>query len=817
MRTLWKDLKYAFRLLRGSPAFTAVAVVTLALGIAANTTVFSWIDTALVHPIPGVAEGNRLAVLELVTTGWNGGTVLASYPDYRALRDNLKLLSGVAAHFHSAFNVGEGDKAQRTWGELVSGNYFAVLGVKPLIGRVFSPEEYGDKPGAYPVAVISERLWRSRFRADPRLVGKTLKVNRHELTVVGVVPAEFRGTEAVLAYDIWVPIMMTPQLAGVDERRLSNGSRDYWLTARLKPGVTIEQARAEPAALVRRFAEQHPESDDGLSATLLPVWNAHTGAQVLLRKPLGILMAVCFVVLLIVCANLANLLLARSIDRRKEFSIRLALGAGRGRILRQLLTEALLLTMLGAAAGVLLALWMGDSLLWLLPSTSLTVASGTRLNGTVLGFTILICVGAAVLSSIAPVFHAFRSDPNENLKEGGRSGMSGARSHRMRSLLVISEVALSLVALIGAGLFARSFRTAGAIHPGFDGRNVSVAQFYLATSGYSTEQGREFCLRLRDRLATAPGIADATYSSRLPLGFGLSPYTDVEVEGYVAGRGEKTDIYHNAVAPGYFRMLRIPVVAGREFTAHDDVKSLPVIVINESFARRFFGARNPVGRKVRFWGQWSTVAGVVKDTKYHSLTEAPQPYFYMAFRQKYERDWSAAFYVRGTAGSPAALSTIRRESAAIDPNVIVSDGMPLVEYAAGCLFQQKIAASLLGVLGVVSLLLAALGLYSVMAYAVNQRTHEIGIRMALGARAPNVLGMIVLEGMAMTGIGIAVGVALAVIVTRLVAGMLVNVSARDPLVFAGAAAFLSLVALAAGYLPARRATRVDPMVSLRCQ
>jgi predicted permease len=817
MWTLWTDLRYGLRILRGSPGFTAVAVFTLALGIAANTTVFSWIDQVLLRPLPGVTEGHRLASLEVSTPGWNGGAVLCTYSKYRAFRDDLKLIS-VVAHRPTSFSVGEGAKAQRVWGELVSGNYFAVLGIKPLLGRVFLPEEYGDKPGAYPVVAISERLWRNRFRADPGVVGKTVRVNQYELTVVGVVPAEFRGTEAVLSYDMWAPLMMTPQLTGADEKIFSNGSRYYWTTARLKPGVGIEQAREELVAEARRYAELNPKTDEGLSATLLPLWQAHTGAQNLLLRPLQILMAVCLVVLLIVCANVANLLLARSMARQKEFSIRLALGAGHGRIARQLLTETLLLTGMGAVAGLPLAMWMGDSLLWLLPSTSLSVVGlSVQLNLVVLGFTVLVCVAAASASAVLPMLHMIRSDVNENLKEGGRGGTSGAQSHRIRGLLVVAEVALALVALIGAGLFVRSFQAARAIAPGFDARNVSVGQFTLSTSGYSAEQGRQFCQRLQQRLQAAPGIAGATFSSQVPLGFGMSPYTTLDIEGYAPARGEKLEVYYNAVAPGFFRQMRIPVVEGREFTGHDDSNAATVILVNESFARRFFAKRNPIGRKVKFRGLWSTVQGVVKDTKYHSLTEAPQPYFYMAFQQMYWKDWSTAFYVRAAGNSSDALTTLRREAATIDPNVSVTDTMPLSEFVAGCLFGQKVAASLLSALGAMALLLAAAGLYSVMAYAVSQRTQEIGIRAALGAQPRDVLAMVLRQGMLLTVAGLVIGTATAFAATRLVAGMLVHVGAADPLIFGGAALFLGLVALLATWLPARRATKVDPMVALRCQ
>ena len=819
MRNLCRDLRYGLRVLLSSPGFTAVAVLTLALGIAANTTVFSWIDAVLLRPLPGVSNGHQLVVLETVQS--DGRAISTSYPDYRDYRESLKLISALAVYCFALFRMGEAADAQPIWGELVSGNYFALLGVKPVLGRVFLPEEYGDKPGAYPVAVLSERLWRSRFHADPGVIGKTVRVNRNQLTIVGVAPAEFRGTMPGVAFEMWVPLMMRPQLAGGDGESFfgSRGARTYWTIGRLKPGVTLEQARAEVLAQARQLARMYPGANEGLSAMLLPVWKAHTGAPSLLLAPLQILMALSFVVLLIVCANVANLLLARSITRQSEFSIRLALGATRGRLARQLLSEALLLAGMGALAGIPLALWMGNSLVWLFPPVSLPVGLDVRLNGHILGFTILISVAAAAVSGMAPVLHSINPDLNATLKEGGRGGTSGARSHRTRGLLVISEVALALVALIGAGLFVRSYQTVRTIPPGFDASNVSVCRFYLSGSGYPDEQQKQFCLRLRERIKAAPGIVDATYARMLPLGVGSGPWTGIEAEGSVPNRADNMNIFYNQVAPGFFSLLRILRLEGRDFTEHDDVNTLPVMIVNESFARRFFAGGNPVGRRVRLWGRWVTVVGAVKDSKYFNLAEAPLPYFYVPFRQTYRGglDMSIGYYVRSASNANHALATLRREAAAIDPGVGMFEAAPLFEYMGGSLFPQKVAASLLSVLGALSLLLAALGLYSVMAYAVSQRTHEIGIRMALGAQARDVLGMVVRKGMVLTTAGLVVGIAAALAATRLVTAMLVNVSATDPMIFAGAALFLALVALVASYLPARRATKVDPIVALRCQ
>jgi predicted permease len=816
MSDILHDARYAVRMFLKSPGFTAVVVLTLAVGIAANTTVFSWIDGVLLRPFPGVHDGNQLVVLEAVTP--NGAALTNSYPDFVDYRDNLRLISGLAMHDLQAFSMGGAENAQRIWLELVSGNYFSVLGVKPLLGRVFLPEEYGDKPGAYPLAVISERLWRSRFSADPGVVGKTVRVNRRELTIIGVVPAEFRGTMPGLTFEMWVPLVMRSQLTGGPEGMLRDRyNRIYRGFARLKPGVTLKQAQAELAALSRQLATMHPDSNAGVSATLLPVWKSHLiGVPTLLMAPLQILSVVSFVMLLIACANVVNLLLARSIARQKELGIRLALGAGRGRLARQLLVEALLLAGLGALAAIPLALWMGQSLAWLLPA-NFPSALDVTLNGDVLGFTILICVVAALVSGMAPLLHSTRPDLNDALKEGGRGGTSGTHSHRLRGLLVVCEVALALVALIGAGLFARSFYNVGTIHPGFDARNVSVARFSLYTNGYSTDQTKQFCLRLRQRMEAAPGVVGASYSCQVPLAIGSSMWNDLEVEGYVPGRSENMRISGNLIAPGFLNLLRIPQVEGRDFSEHDDVKTSPVMIVNQTFARRFFGDRNPIGRKVKGWGESFTVVGVAKDSKYDSPVEAPQSFVYVPFAQVYWGNLDVAFYARSTGSPGETLARLRREVAAIDPGIAAVDAMPLSEFIGISLFPQKVAASLLIALGAISLLLAAVGLYSVMAYDVSQRTHEIGIRMALGARPGNVLGMVVRKGMVLTVAGLLLGSALALAAGRLVGGMLVNVSADDPKIYAGVGAFLASVALLASYLPARRATRVDPIVALRCE
>jgi predicted permease len=816
MRTFFQDVAFGVRLLGSSPGFTAVAVLTFALGIAANTTVFSWVDGLLWHPFGGATDSRQLAVLEMITPQAPNGANQVSYLDYRDYRSNLKSISGLAVHREDVFSLGDATNTQSVWGELVSGNYFAVLGVKPALGRTFTAEEDGDKLGAFPVAVISDRLWRSRFHADTGAVGQTLRVNRRELTVVGVAPPEFRGTMPGLAYDIWVPVSMGVELGMLDESAFRyRWARRLYAVVRLKHGVSMERARAEAAVFAGSLAALAPKTNRGVSATILPVWRFHSAAPDLLFEPLRILMAISVLVLLIVCFNIANLLLARALGRRKEFGIRLALGASPWRLSRQMFTESLLLAGAGALAGLPLAFWTGDALPWLVPKINAPIAVGFQMNNRVLAFTMLTCVLAALVSGAAPALLWFRSDANQALKEGGRGGSQSAYSLRVRGLLVVSEVALATLALVGAGLFYRSFQNARTIHPGFDSSNVVLTRFYLASTGFSTRDTQQFCLRLRDRLRSDPGIANVSYADFAPLGGSAGPYNTIQVEGYVPGLDESMQVNRYVVAPDYFSLLRIPLLEGRDFIESDDSNTLPVMIVNQTFAQRYFHGASPLGRRVRCWGKWLTVVGLAKDSKYFNVAEVPRPHFFAPFRQQGGTDEQLYFFIK-TARDPApVMAGLRREVAEIDANAGAFDAMPLSEWLGVTLLPQKVAASLLVALGLIALVLAGVGLYSVMAYAVTQRTPEIGIRMALGAQPRDVLGAVLRQGIALTIAGLGIGIVAALAVTRLVASMLVHVSAFDPITFGGAAIFLAAVALLASYLPARRATKVDPMVALR--
>ncbi|MHB8654549.1 MAG: ABC transporter permease [Terriglobia bacterium] len=814
MSKLLQDLRYGLRMFAKNPGFTAVAVLTLALGIGASATVFSWIDAVLLRPLPGVENANELVAFENFAP--NGDFLTTSYLDYRDYRDHLTSLAGLAATQLEPLSIGAEDHAQQVWGEMVTGNYFAVLGVKPILGRVFSPDEYSDKPNGFPIAVISSRLWRSYFNGDPSIAGKTIRVNQHELTIVGVAPPDFRGTISGLAFDVWIPFMMHPEIQGVDEWMLRDrGTRQLICVARLKPGVTLARANSEITALALRMSKANVPDDVGVGATVLPIWKAHAGAQSLLLKPLEILMAVCLVVLLIVCANVASLLLARFTARQKEFSVRLALGAGRLRLARQVLTESLLLAGAGAVGGVALAAWMGGALQYMFPPSHFPVALDVRINGRMLLFTILACVAAALLSGIVPAWQVARTDLNDRLKEGGRSGATSMGSRRLRSLLVVSELSLAIVALVCAGLLVRSFEAARTINPEFDPDHVLMSRFFISTSGYNLEQRKQFCERLREKLESEPGVTDVAYSDVEPLGFLSGWWEPLEIEGYVPSPGENMKIFRSVVSPGYFKLMRIPLLDGRDFTEQDDLKTQPVMIVNQTFVDRFMGGGNAIGRRVHGWGEWFTVIGVAKDSKYVNLTEAQLPYFYVPFRQIYRADMGLAFYIR-TKGDPNdAIALMHNEVRSLDPNVALIDAMPLAEHIGETLYAQKVAASLLSVLGSLALLLATVGLYSVMAYSVTQRTHEIGIRMALGAENRDVLKLVVRQGLALTLIGITAGLLAALGLGRLLASFLYGTTPNDPVTFIAASVLLAGVAMLASIIPAMRATKVDPMVALR--
>jgi len=817
-----QHLLYALRTFSRDRGFAALAILTIGVGIGANTTVYSWIYGLLLNPLPGAAAPDRIVAVENVAAGRDPLTT--SYLDYTDYRDHVRSFETISAIQPFALAVGD-EVTQPVWAELVSGNYFDLMRVRPQAGRFFSGAERGDTQNAHPVAIISHAFWTNRYAQNSSAIGSVLRINRTPFTIIGVAPEDFHGSQSGLQFDLWVPITMYGQITHTGTWMLRDRqTRNDLMLARLKPGVTIQQARAETRALADRMAVLDADTNQGVGADVLPLWKGHFTPQSVILAPVTILMGASALLLLIVCANVANLLLARATGRRREFGIRLAMGASPWRLAAQLLTESLILAIGGAAAGLVIATWLGGSLRWLLPRVASPALLQPGLAGGVLLFTTAAAFAVAILAGAGPALAASRANVHDILKQGGRSGAAGNRIHWVRVPLVVSEVALAVIGMVGAGLFLRSFHQAREIHPGFTAEGVVLARFDIASAGYNREQADAFCRRLRENLERTPAVTAVSYEDSPPLGFTGGNWEPLEVEGYQTGRSENMKIGRDLVSPGYFNLMKIPLLAGRDFdlgdTAtklHDDPAHRKVMIVNQEFARRFFPGRDPLGRKVRGWGEWFTVVGVVANIKYQQITEAPRPFIYVPIRQVYRPEYGLTFSVRSGGSGSGAIAAIQREAAAIDPAVMIFDSMPLQEFISASLYGQKIGAILLNVLGALGLLMATLGLYGLMAYFVAQRTAEIGIRMTLGAAPADMLRLVLRQGFALAFAGLAIGIAAAAALARVVSALLISVSPFDPLIYAGAAAVIALVTLLAAAIPAWRALRVDPMTALRCQ
>ncbi len=806
MNNLLQDLKYAVRMLAKTPGFTAIAVVTLALGIGANTTIFSWVNGFLLNGYPGVPDAQRMVIL---SSAYRGANWSLSYPDYQDFRDRAdKLDIAVMDMAPMSLKVGEG--AERVWGKLVNGNYFQALGVRPALGRAFLPEE--DKTlGTHPVVVIGHGLWQRRFAGDPGIVGREIWLNNTAFTVVGVAPEDFHGTFIGLTFDVYAPVMMHETFNGRSTRLTQRGN--HWLdaVAKLKPGVSLREAQAQLDVISQQLGEAYPNTNKDVVGTLYPVWKAPYGATQVMGPVLLVLSGVVGLVLLIACANLANLLLARATVRRREIAIRLSLGASRARLVRQLLTESVLLALAGGALGILLGVWSWDLLLSFMPAVDLPIAVDQGMNRQVLGFTLGLSVLTGLLFGLAPALEASGRDVAHALKD--ETGTGSARKGRLRSALVVAQVALSLLLLISSGLLLRSLEHAQSVRLGFNPDGVLLANIDLFPNGYTPETGRAFQQRLHERLRALPGAEVASLARRVPLGFGGASGTSIVVEGYTAAKDESVFANYNQVTPDYFRTMGTELRRGRDFTDGDTLAAPLVAVINEAMAARYWAGREALGGRFRLDKEWVTVAGVVETSKYRQLNEPPRPFFFLPLAQAYRPD--VTLQVR-TAGDPGALSSaLRAEVSALDPILPVFNVTTLNDHIRAASFQQRLGGSLLAGFGALALALAAIGIYGVMSFGVAQRTREIGVRMALGARRGDILRLVLGYGMRLAGIGLAIGMVVAFAASNLLGGLLLGVSARDPITFAGVAGVLGAVALAATYVPARRATRVDPMVALR--
>ncbi len=805
------DLKFAFRQLLKNRGFTAIAVLSLALGIGANTIVFSWIRAVLLDTVPGARQADRLVVLcPRHVSGRLNDTM--SVLDNRDLAAETNLFVGIAGSAYDAASLRLGNDVEWIWEESASANFFDLLGVQPALGRFFLPAE-DTHPGGDNVTVLSHGLWQRKFGGDPKILGQAIEISNRPFTVLGVAPASFNGGMGGLRFDLWIPLSMTLGFTNTAEAFSHRNWRFVHTYARLQPGVTLAQAQVATSAVMQRLAAEYANTNRDTGVAVLPVWKSPWGGQSVFLPLLRSLAVVAALLLVLVAANVANLLLARATGRQQEVAVRIALGAGRGRLVRQLLIESLLLAGLGGAAGCLFASWGVNLIFHLMPDTYLPLGYDVRLNGLVLLFSALVTLGTGILFGLAPALQATKTNPNDALKQSGRTGAPGQGSHGLRSALVVSEVALALVLLVGMTLCARSLEQARRVDLGLDPRNVWVAGFRLPPVGYDEDRIHNTCNRLRLELARLPGVESVALTDWLPLGFEGGSTTGFSVDGYQPAPGELMSAGVSAVSPDYFRTLRIPVVAGREFTERDDVHAPRVVMINQVVADRYFAGRDPVGLKLRTRGDQWTIVGVARTGKYRALNEPAQAFVYVPETQVGSR--SGGVIVR-TTGDPRGIArAVERAVVAIDPLLKPVAAMTMIGYTAAAFAVPRVAATLLTALGAAALLLAALGIYGVMAHAVDQRTREIGIRMALGAQPSTVLGLFVRRGMRLAGVGVGVGVAGTLAATPVLSGLLIGVRAGDPLTYISVVALLAGVALLACWLPARRAAKVDPMVALR--
>ncbi|MGA8222051.1 MAG: ABC transporter permease [Candidatus Acidiferrales bacterium] len=812
MKTLIQDLKYGLRMLRKSPGFAAIAILTLALGIGANTTIFSWINATLLNPVPGLASPNEVVALSLGKSAENPFPF--TYPDYVAMRDGQQSFSGITVFNSTPMSLTGKGKPERVWGVVATANYFDVLGVRPIMGRTFLPAE-DEKPNGAPVVVISYRMWQTHFGGDPNIVGRSIDINQNPYTIVGVTPAVFQGSQTGLRSDLWVPMMMESQI--VPQGDLLHDYHYFWLfaLARLKPGVTASQAQQEMTVRIQAVAKDHPQEHKGHdTVSIYPLWRAPFSANGFFSLILPMLMAIAGLVLLLACANVANLMLVRSSARRREIAIRMSLGASRWRLVRQLLVESLVLALAGGAVAMIITFWTAGSMMSFIPKTDFPIALNMRADRAVLFATLIISLLTGVIFGILPALRASGEAPVAVLKEDSGSASGGRGKARLASGLVVAQISLSLLLLICAGLFIRSFLSAQQINPGFNAHGVLLTSFDLFQAGYSPADGVEFDRQLVSKLEALPGVQSAALTSRVPLAFGGGS-TSVTPEGYVEHPNESMEVQVGIVTPNYLKTIQNPLVSGRDFAPQDAKTAQRVAIVNEHFVDRYWPHQDAIGKQVRsdLTNEWFTVVGVARNSKVNTLNESPTPFIYLPLYQVYRASTMVTVRV---AGDPLGYATsVEKTIHGMNADVVLYDVTTLETREEIASFVQRLAGTFVGAFGVLALVLAAVGIYGVTSYTTRQRTHEIGIRMALGAGRTDILKMVLGHGLLLTLIGVGIGLAAAFGLTRLLSSQLLGVTSTDALTFSSVAFLLCAVALVACYIPARRAMRVDPLVALR--
>jgi putative ABC transport system permease protein len=811
MTSIWQDIRYSLRMIAKAPGFAAIAILTLALGIGANTTIFSWINSALLNPVPGLASPSEVVAMAESKPGDN--PLGFTYPDIEAMRDGQQSLTGITACMFAQMSLTGKGKPERVWGMVASANYFDVLGVRPILGRGFLPAE-DEKPGGAPVAVISYRLWQTHFGANPDIVGQSIEINKHPYTIVGVTPAVFQGSQTGVRLEIWVPIMMEAQLLPQGDV-LHDHHNFIWLAfGRLKPGVSLQQAQAEMTLRLKPEVKNYPEEHKGHdSVTVYPLWRNPFSLNYFLATLLPMLMTIAGLVLLLACANVANLMLVRSVGRRREIAIRMSLGASRWRLVRQLLVESLMLALAGGAVALLITSWTAGSLMKFLPATDFPLSLIVRADRTVLVATLMISVLTGVIFGILPALRASGVAPVAVLKEdtGGASG--SLKKARLASVLVVAQISLSLLLLICAGLFIRSFLRAQLINLGFNPHNVLTASYDLFTAGYSEASGKEFNRQLQAKLETLPGVQSVALSNRVP-GFS-SGSTAVKPEGYVAQANELMETPDAIITSNYFHTMQIPLVEGRDFTPQDTKSSQRVVIVNEAFVNRYWPNQKAVGKQLNsdLTHEWFTVVGVAHDCKMTGLNEKSAPFVYLPLYQVYAANMIIHARV---AGDPFAFAkTVESAVHELNADVVLFEVTSLETSEQFASFPQRVAGIFVGAFGLLALVLAAVGIYGVTAYTTRQRTHEIGIRMTLGASKEDILRLVLSHGLRLTLTGVVLGLAASFALTRYLSSLLLGVTSTDALTFSSVTILLCAVALLACFIPTRRAMRVDPIVALR--
>jgi len=818
MENLLKDIRYGVRMFTKNPGVTLVAVVTLALGIGANTAIFSGVNAFLNRPLPVPDSHELVRPMEIAED--RGLSDEMSYPDFLDYRSQSTLFAGLTAEDMIQVAINSENQNDVIWGQVVSASYFDVMQIKPMMGRTFLPDE--DKTvGGNPVVVLGNSFWQRRMGSDPNVVGKRVQLNNRAYEVIGVAPEYFHGSKFALAMDFWVPISMAEELRLNPGILAERGSHWMGMVGRLKPGVSMDQASAELSAIATRLNQAYPDNRavNTQAKVMGEVEGRFEDMGGIFKSAGAIAMAIVGLILLIACANVANLMLARAAARRKEIGIRLALGANRARLIRQLLTESLLLSLLGGALGLLLAFWISDLMEGFIPVLEYNFISDFfSLDSRALVFNLIVSLATGLVFGLAPAWQSSNPDVVPVLKGDPETAQRGKRrAFGLRNVLVVAQVALSLVVLVCGGLFIKSFRKAQTMDPGFDNPNGLIVSLSPQLIGYDEDQMRNFYRQIVERVSHVPGIDGAALARTLPLGDSSNSNGPILKEGETLARGSAgRNIMTNVVSPGFFKTMQIPILEGRDFDDRDQQKTQRVVIVNQRMAQMLWPGESAVGKRI-FIGAESRdaleVVGVAKTGKYRALAEDPKPFFYYPTGQR--RPSTMMLVMRSSVDPRSLVSAVRGEVQALDRRVPVSGVKTMDEHKTYALWAPNMAASLSLAFGIVAMLLSAVGLYSVMAYVVSQRTREVGIRMALGANRADVLQLITRQGMRLAAIGVGIGLLLSLALAQVLSSLLIGVSGYDVPTFILVPTLLAAVALVACYLPARRATKVDPLVALR--